>query len=116
MTPGLIFGTHVNGMGLNLNLTLKKNYEVGNILITPEAELFIYPFSFLSNLGIPNESFEFNFGIQSSITIGESIKHKFSYYLSYYLSTNNTNQPYGGISYNLITKNFFINLSLDNDA
>lgn len=128
VSPSLITGTHINGLGMNMYLLKRFHKTLEHSIISPNIGVYITPFTYLSNLGIPDESVHLNLGGDLSLSWGaeldldryhsiyrEVARHNFRYYLNYYFSSDGTSQPYGGISYTLSLQKNDLILALDND-
>lgn len=117
LLPSVVTGTHVNGIGLDINYRKKFPIELDYTFISPSIGLYTRPYLFLTNIGIPGESMQLNIGTDLSICWGRGTEqtHTFRYYLNYYFTSNGTNQPYGGVAYTLSLNKNDITFSLDND-
>lgn len=128
ISPVLTVGTHVNGVGVNSQAGLRLNHYLKEKVISSCLSLHFYPDIYIQYYGIPGNSIQLNTGAGYSFTFGRSIdlvnnpwvrtdigRHTIKYFLSYYFSSDNTSQPYGGIEYKLNLKNSIYRIRLDND-
>ena len=128
ISPVLFAGTHVNGMGINTQAGLRLNHRLKEKVISSCLSVHFYPDIYVRYYGIPGNPFQLNTGASYSLTFGKRIdlvnnswvrtelaRHTIKYFFSYYLSSDKTNQPYGGIEYKLNLKNSIFRIRLDND-
>lgn len=128
LSPVVLAGTQVDGIGLNSQAGLRLNHKMTDNILSSCLSLHCYPNVYLKYYGIPGNSVQLNTGASLSLTFGKKInlinnpwvhtelgRHTLKYFLSYYFSSDNTSQPYGGIEYKLTLKKSIVRIRLDND-
>lgn len=106
------FGTHINSCGLQGELTFTKKHHWFKANSSSSLTLYTLGAGSISSLGIPGQSLELNSGLNLSFTYGI---YSLNYYLSYYITSDKTNQAYGSLMYKIDTGNWEVGLDLGND-
>ena len=128
LSPVVLAGTHVNGIGAKSEAGWRFFTPINNSLIGGEIGGFAYPMAYATYYGIPGTSVQLQAGGALSVCFGPKspalanpwtvvplCMHTITYYLSYYLSSDGTSQPYGGIGYQLNLGSLLFFLRLDDD-
>lgn len=128
LSPVVLAGTHVDGIGVNSQAGLRLNHIMTDNILSSSVSLHCYPNVYLKYYGIPGNSVQLNTGASLSLTLGRKItlinnpwvhteigRHTLKYFLSYYLSSDSTSQPYGGVEYKLTLKKSIVRIRLDQD-
>lgn len=128
ITPTSIIGTHVNGIGFNVILGRRFSLYLENKLIACAIGMNFHPTAYQKYYGFEGESIQLNIGTNISLTFGdkrllktnpwiirEQSLHTLRYYLSYFLSSDNTSQAYVAMEYKLSLNNSSLKLHAGND-
>lgn len=110
--PYISIGTHQNSYGAQIEKSFTREFTKFKNSSSGTISLYALGLGAVNNIGIIGEALELNSGINLNFSYGI---HSINYYLSYYLTTNSTNQTYGSLMYTLSYGNWKCGADLGND-
>lgn len=71
ISPVVLIGTHVDGIGMNSQAGLRLNYEMSDKIVGFCIGMHFYPDFYVQYYGIPGNSFQINSGASLCLTFGK---------------------------------------------